>query len=103
MRQPSLSRSTVDRASDLRSDAAGLAAAWADGGLVLRLDESLAAAVTDRSQEREAAIVGRDRVVPARLARPCGAEDDQAGDRLGQGSGVEGGVSHDRALTRRLE
>ena len=46
MQQPSLSRSTVDRASDLRSDAAGLAAAWADGGLVLRLDESLAAAVT---------------------------------------------------------
>jgi NAD+ diphosphatase len=43
---PALSRSTVDRASDLRTDEEGLREAWAAGGRLLALDASLAAPVT---------------------------------------------------------
>ena len=46
MQLPALSRSTVDRASELRIDPEALSRAWADGGRLLTVDAGLAAAVT---------------------------------------------------------
>ena len=46
MQEPALSRSTVDRSSDLRKDAAWLQSAWVSGGRVLILDSRLSAGVS---------------------------------------------------------
>ena len=51
MQEPALSRSTVDRSSDSRKDAAWLRNAWEAGGRVLILDARLNAAVAPESGE----------------------------------------------------
>ena len=53
MELPALSRSTIDRASASRTDADALKRAWVDGGRLLTLDSSLAAAVTGVEGEPE--------------------------------------------------